>query len=103
MGPGLLKAATGSVADQLADVAGTLRMLADLPEAEYTYPRWGPRLQAAVDRAVIARRRGGHLPGVAPAIAWIDQTMREGFWAQAEAEPLRSEVERCLTRIRQCL
>jgi hypothetical protein len=95
--------ATGSVADLLVDVGGTLRMLADLAEAEHRYPRWIRQLEAVVERAVVVRRRGGALPGVRPALEWIASTLEGEFWVTREAEPLRSEVERCLARIHQCL
>jgi hypothetical protein len=95
--------ATGSVADLLVDVGGTLRMLKDLTEAEHRCPRLIRQLEAVVERAVAVRRRGGALPGVRPALDWITTTLREGFWVHADAAPLRSEVERCLARIRQCV
>jgi hypothetical protein len=94
---------TGPVADLLIDVCGELRTLPGLAEAARRHPRWGRKLESAVEQAAAIQRLGGSLPGVAPALDWIAETMREGFWAEDAAEPIRSEVERCIQRIRQCL
>src|SRR5262249_49128192 len=96
-------ATTGPVADMLIDVCGELRTLPDLAAAEYRFPRWIRRLEWAADRPAPVRRRGGSLPRVKPALDWLAATMHEGFWCDPAAEPIRSEVERCIGRIRQCL
>jgi hypothetical protein len=93
----------GSVSDQVNAVVIQLRGFTTLAEVAYRYPRWIRILESAATHAVIVRRRGGALRGAREALDWLDATTREGFWAEAAAEPLRSEVVRCVDRVRRCL
>src|SRR5262249_38671335 len=94
---------TGSVADVLNGLVIQLRGFESLQAAEYAYPQWGRILDRAADRACAVARQGGGLPGAAEVAAWLAARMEEGVYTGPAGEPLRSEVMRCVERIRRCV
>jgi hypothetical protein len=92
---------TGSVADQLNGLVILLNGCADLREIEYRWPRLVRGLENVANRVSVARSRGGSIPGLDTAAAWLESTVRDHAALQGpDGEPIRTELLGIVGRIR---
>jgi hypothetical protein len=92
---------TGSISDQLNAVAITLRECPSLAAVESRLSRITHTLDGLAERIAGCRRRGGVPIGVAPALKWLDQVVRElPALDGPEGEVIRQELRAVVTRLR---
>jgi hypothetical protein len=93
--------ATGSITDVLHGVAIAVKGLRDAAEAAYRFPALFHSIESVATRFAVVRRRGGLVPGLAPAVAGLRQAIEESPALQEPgAEGIRAELLFALDRVR---
>jgi hypothetical protein len=92
---------SGSVTDRIHSVAITLKECPSLAAVEGRYSAITHTLDGLAERITFCRRRGGVPMGVAPALRWLDQVVRDHPPLDGpEGAPIREELRALVSRLR---